>query len=197
IKALASDSAPLNMPALKFGSRGFAALLDLAAALSAFSCALGSLSAAARLLFALGRAGLAPRLGVAHAAYGTPGAAVLAIGGVMTAGILLWAPLSGAGNYYGAMGTIGTLALILVYLGVTGAEMIDALRARRILWALFGAIGALLLLWPLYNTLYPVPAYPANLWPYVVAVYLLLGAVLLMVRPEAGRLALDENVSAE
>jgi amino acid transporter len=197
IKALASDSAPLNTLALKFGSRGFAALLDLAAALSAFSCALGSLSAAARLLFALGRAGLAPRLGVAHPTHGTPGAAVLAIGGVMVAGILLWAPLSGAGNYYGAMGTIGTLALILVYLGVTGAEMIDALRARHILWALLGAGGALLLLWPLYNTLYPVPAYPANLWPYVVAVYLLLGAALLMVRPEAGRLALDEDMAAE
>jgi amino acid transporter len=193
IKALASDSAPLNTLALKFGSRGFAALFDIAAALSAFSCALGSLSAAARLLFALGRAGLAPRLGAVHQTHGTPGAAVLAIGGIMLAGILSWAPLVGPGDYYGAMGTIGTLALILVYIGVTAAETVDALRARRGVWAVFGVGGTLLLLWPLYNSLYPVPAYPANLWPYLVVLYLLLGAGLLALRPAPGRLARDED----
>jgi amino acid transporter len=197
MKKLAGDSAPLNTLALKFGSRGFAALLDLAAALSAFSCTLGCLSAAARMLFALGRAGLAPRLGAVHERHGTPGAAVLVIGGIMLAGLLLWAPLVGAGDYYGDMGTIGTLALILVYLGVTGAAMVAALRAGRGLSALFGAGGTLLLLWPLYNSLYPVPAYPADLWPYVVAIYLVLGAGMVAFRPASQPLALHEDPSAE
>ncbi len=185
MKALATDSAPLNTLALRFGSRGFAALLDLAAALSAFSCALGCLSAAARMLFALGRAGLAARLGTVHERHGTPSAAVLAIGALMLAGVLLWAPSVGPGDYYGGMGTIGTLALILVYLAVTGAAMVAALRVGRGVLALAGAGGTLLLFWPLYNSLYPVPAYPADLWPYVVVIYLAAGAGMVALRPAA------------
>jgi amino acid transporter len=194
LDVLAGDSAPLNTLALTFGSREFAGLLDIGAALSAFSCTLGSLSAAARMLFALSRAGLAPRLGTVHHRHGTPGAAVLAIGSVMLTGSLLWAPLVGPSQYYDDMGTIGTLALILVYMGVSAAALVEALRAKRIVWALPGAGGALLLLWPLYNSLYPVPAYPAALWPYVVAFYLVLGAGLVAIRPASGRLALDDTL---
>jgi amino acid transporter len=195
--ALMKEAAPLNTLALKFASRDLAALLDIAAALSAFSCALGSLSAAARMLFALGRAGLAPRIGDVHKTHGTPGAAVLAIGVAMIAGILLCAPLVGPGNYYGAVATIGTLALILVYVGVTGAALVEGVRTHRGVLALLGAGGTMLLLWPLYNALYPVPDYPANLWPFAVVTYLLLGAGLLVVRPAPGQLVVVEGTSIE
>jgi amino acid transporter len=183
MNALAHDSAPLNTLALQFGSQKFATLLDFAAAVSAFSCVLGSVSAASRMLFALGRAGLAPSLGVVHEQHGTPGVAVLSVGAIGVAGVVLWAPLSGAASYYGYMGTIGTLALILVYMGVTIAEALDAARARKTLWAAFGVMGTIILLWPLYNSVYPVPAYPGNLWPYVVIAYLIAGLGLLGMRP--------------
>ncbi len=183
MKALATDSAPLNTLALRFGSRDFASLLDLAAAISAFSCVLGSLSAAARMLFALGRAGLAPVFGHVHERHGTPGFAVLVIGGISIAGVVLWAPLTGAAKYYDAVGTIGTLALILVYIGVTIAEAIDAVRERKKAWTALGLAGMLILLWPLYNSVYPAPAFPQNLWPYVVVAYLVAGFLLLRMRP--------------
>ena len=187
MKALAGDSAPLNTLALRFGSRDFAMVLDLAAAISAFSCVLGSLSAASRMLFALGRAGLAPALGRVHERHGTPGRAVLAVGAISAAGVVLWAPFTGAANFYGAVGTIGTLALILVYIGVTIAEAMDAVRSRKALWAALGTAGMLILLWPLYNSVYPAPAYPQNLWPYVVMAYLLFGFALLAMRPAMAR----------
>ena len=190
--ALAKDSAPLNTLALKFGSRGFATVLDLAASISAFSCILGSLSAAARMLFALGRAGLAPTLGQAHPQHGTPGAAVLVIGAIMVLGELIWSPFIGAGNYYGDTATIGTLALILVYMGVTSAEAIDASRARKWIWSGLGLLGSLILIWPLWNSIYPIPAYPGNLWPYLVVMYLLAGGVLLLMRPVMGQAILGE-----
>ncbi len=188
MKALAADSAPLNTLGLKFGSREFATLLDVAAAVSMFSCVLGSLSAAARMLFALGRAGLAPeRIGAVHEQHGTPGAAVLTIAAVALAGVIFGAPLVGAASYFGAVGTIGTLALILVYTGVTVAEAVDAMRSRKKIWLAFGVLGTLILLWPLYNSIYPAPAYPGNLWPYVVIVYLAVGLGLLALRPAIGK----------
>jgi amino acid transporter len=190
MKALAADSAPLNTLALKFGSPAFATVLDLAAAISAFSCVLGCLAAAARMLFAVGRAGLAPPLGTAHPRHGTPAAAVLTLGILMIAGVVLWAPFVGAGNYYGDMGTIGTLSLILVYMAVTGAEAVDAGRTSRTTWAAFGAAGTIILLWPLYNSVYPVPSYPGNLWPYVVILYLVFGVALLFARPALARVPL-------
>lgn len=52
---LAQDSAPLDTLARRYGSIGLAAGLNLAAALSSFSCVLGSLNAAARMMMVLGR----------------------------------------------------------------------------------------------------------------------------------------------
>jgi amino acid transporter len=77
IQALATDPAPLDTLAIRYTSRGFAIALDLAAALGSFGCVLGSLSAAGRMLFALGRAGLAPFAGRVHPQLGTPANAVL------------------------------------------------------------------------------------------------------------------------
>jgi amino acid transporter len=191
MRALASDSAPLDTLALRFGSRDFAMVLDLAAAISAFSCVLGCLSAASRMMFALGRAGLAPVLGRVHERHGTPGLAVLTTGAIAVAGVVLWAPFTGAGNFYGYVGTIGTLSLILVYVGVTIAEAIDAVRERKVLWAAFGTAGMLILFWPLYNSVYPVPAYPQNLWPYVVIAYLATGFGLLAMRPAIAKVGWD------
>ena len=123
IAMLGNASAPLNDLAIRYVSRDFATAIDLAAAFSAFACVIGSLSAAARLLFALGRAGLAPRIGEVDASRGTPAAAIVLTGGLCLIGILIWAPFVGAADYYGDLATIGTLALILVYGGVTGAEL--------------------------------------------------------------------------
>ena len=123
IAMLGNASAPLNDLAIRYVSRDFATAIDLAAAFSASACVIGSLSAAARLLFALGQAGLAPRIGEVDASRGTPAAAIVLTGGLCLIGILIWAPFVGAADYYGDLATIGTLALILVYGGVTGAEL--------------------------------------------------------------------------
>lgn len=183
LNTLAHDTTPLNTLALKFASREFATILDLAAAVSAFSCVLGSLSAASRMLFALGRAGLAPGVGVVHQRHGTPGTAVLSIGVFATAVIVLCAPEVGPSSYFEAAATIGTLSLIPVYLGITTAEAAHGFRARKAVWAVLGVAGALILLWPLYNSIFPVPAFPNSLWPYVVIVWLAIGIGVVRLRP--------------
>jgi amino acid transporter len=192
--ALAKDAAPLDTLAVRYTSRSFAVVLDLAAALGAFSCVLGALSAAGRMLYALGRAGLAPNKDDRR---GTLDIAILISGAACLFCLLVWARSAGPRAYYGALGTIGTLALILVYMGVAWAQAKEAAMRRRGVGCAVGVAGALLLVWPLYNSVYPVPAYPDNLWPLLLLGWLACGGLLLRLRPELGRRKLPEMVPPE
>ena len=187
MKALAASDAPLNTLALRYGNIHIATALDLAAAVSAISCVLGTLSAGARMLFVLGRAGLSPAMARLHPRHGTPTTAVAIVSLAMLAGVLAWAPFVGPTDYYDAVGTIGVLALIVAYLGVTVAAAVHAVRAGSRLWLVLGVLGTLAMAWPLYNSIYPVPAFPDNLWPYLVLGWIAAGALLLVMRPEVGR----------
>lgn len=191
-QALANDSAPLDTLAVRYASRSYAVALDAAAALGGFSCLLGSLSAAGRMLYALGRAGLAPIAGRTHPEHGTPANAILITGAVCLLAQLAWARSAEPGAYYGALGTIGTLAIILVYMGVAGAHARNAGDRGRSWGVLLGVLGVLLLLWPLYNSVYPIPAYPGDLWPFVLLAWLTSGALLLWARPALAREELPE-----
>src|SRR5512135_2142436 len=95
------------------------------------------------------------------------------------------------------VGTIGTLALILVYMAVTGAELADALGARRPIWSLVGLVGTVALFWPLYNSVYPVPVFPSNLWPYLVVAWVIVGALLLIIRPAISAAEVPESMIHE
>ena len=95
----------------------------------------------------------------------------------------VWAPFAGAGNFYSYVRTIGVLALILVYIGVGGAEMMEAARERRPLWSAACLLGPIVLLWVLYRNLYPVPQFPNNLWPYVALAWLVLAWAVMRLRP--------------
>jgi amino acid transporter len=181
--ALVNDPAPVGTLAVKYVSRGYAIALDLAAALGGFSCVLGAVSASGRMLFALSRAGLAPMADRVHARYGTPGNATVIAGAILLLAMMAWAPIGGPGAYYSSSGTVGTLALIVVYMGVSLAEAFGTRKQWRNRGSVIGITGVLLMLWPFYNSIYPVPAYPDNLWPFVLLAWLLCGALLLWVRP--------------
>lgn len=187
MKALAADDAPLNTLALKYGTLRMATALDIASAVSAVSAVLGTLSAGARMLFALGRSGLSATAARVHPVYGTPSVSVCIIGVLMLAGLLVWAPLVGPASYYDDVGTIGVLALILAYLGVTAAAAYHGLHGAGRIWLVIGGLGTLAMAWPLYNSVYPAPAFPDNLWPYVVIAWVAVGAGLLVAKPGLGR----------
>ena len=73
--------------------------------------------------------------------------------------------------------------MILVYIGVGGAEMVEAWREQRLLWSAACTLGPILLLWVLYRNIYPVPEFPNNLWPYVALVWVLVSWGLMRLRP--------------
>lgn len=183
IKNLAKSEAPLNDLALRYASPRLAIALDLAAAISCFSGLLGPLAAAGRVLFALGRGGLAPSMGEVHPVHGTPAPAVSLSALLIIVPFLLCAPFVGAGNYYSYASTIGVLALILVYISVGAAETVEAWRETQPLWSITCVLGPVLLLWVLYRNLYPVPESPNNWWPYLVLAWVVASWALLKARP--------------
>jgi amino acid transporter len=194
IKELGNSQAPLDDLALRFASPRLAIILDLAAAISCYSGIIGGLSAAARIMFALGRAGLSPGLAAVHPVYRTPAAAVSLTAILILLFFLVWAPFAGAGNYYSYTATIGVLSLILVYIGVGIAEVVEASRERRPLWAAACVLGPLLLLWVLYRNIYPIPDYPNNLWPYVAMFWALASWALMKWRPRVASAPLPDFV---
>ncbi len=183
IKDLAKSQAPLNDLALRYASPRLAIALDLAAAASCFSGMIGGISAAGRILFALSRGGLSAKLAKVHEVHGTPALSVTVAAILIAVPFLLWAPFAGSGNYYSYTSTIGVLALILIYIAVGAAETIEAWRERKPLWSIACFFGPIVLLIVLYCNLYPVPAYPNNLWPYVAFVWVIGAWVLMRLRP--------------
>jgi amino acid transporter len=183
IKELAKSEAPLNDLALRYASPRMAIALDLAAAISCFSGMLGALAAMGRVLYALGRGGLAPSMGEVHEVHGTPAPAVSMSAILVLLPFVLWGPFIGAGNYYSYTSTIGALALILVYISVGAAETVEAWRERRPVWSTVCVLGPALLLWVLYRNIYPVPDFPNNLWPYVALVWVAASWGLMKLRP--------------
>jgi len=190
IKALAASDAPLNDLALRYASPRVAIALDLAAATSCFAGVIGSVAAAARLLFALGRAGLSAALAEVHPVHDTPTVAIGLAAVLTVLPFLAWAPFTGAGNFYSYTSTIAALALILVYIGVGAAEGVEAYREGRPLWPALCMLGPLLLFWVLYRNIYPVPEFPNNLWPYVAAAWVIASWAIMKLRPAVVRASL-------
>jgi amino acid transporter len=195
IKELANSGAPLNDLALRYASAPVAVALDLAAAISCFAGVLGALAAAGRVLFALGRAGLSSTLAQVHLRHGTPAAGVSLAAILILLSFLLWAPFVGAGNYYSYTSTIGTLCLILIYIGVGGAEVVEAWHERRPLWPALCSLGPLLLMWVLYRNIYPIPEYPNNLWPYVTLAWVIASWAAIKYRPRVASAPLPDYMT--
>jgi hypothetical protein len=55
----------------------------------------------------------------------------------------------------------------------------------------------LILLWPLYNSIYPIRDFPRNLWPYVVIAWIFAGALLLTFHPALGGLRYDRPTQSQ
>jgi hypothetical protein len=88
--------------------------------------------------------------------------------------------------------TVGTLALILVYISVGTAEVVESWREQRRVWPATCALGPVVLLWVLYRNILPVPEYPNNLWPYVVLVWVAASWAVMKFRPAVASAPLPE-----
>ncbi len=194
---IGNSSSPMTDLAVHGGIGWAAAIIYFSATVSAFACTLACITAASRLLFSMARYGVVGRrLDAVHRTHQTPHVAV----GVCCAMMLVLAvavlPL-GALDAFGYTGTLATFGFLLVYLLISIAAPIDlrgvgAMRASHIA---VGAIGALLMAFVIFGSLYPVPPWPYGLLPYLFALYMLGGGAwfLWLRRREPARLAMIEQ----
>src|SRR5215213_4800890 len=143
-------------------------------------------------IFAMGREGFFPRA-LGRTSSGKP---LVALGAYMIFSLLLalvGGALIGPFGIYGFCGTILGLGLVIIYILINLALMRFYRREHpeefsTVRHAILPVIASLLLLLPIYGLVYPVPAFPNNLVPYIVVAWIALGFIYLAVisrrRPE-------------
>jgi amino acid transporter len=188
IAAFAASASPLGDLAARYTNVPIAALVMGGATISAFAATLASATAAARLAFSFGSdARLPQRFARVDGASGTPVFAylcVLAIGALLVIAFAL-GHASGT-DTFGACGTVGVLALVLIY----GAVQVAALRLFSVRWSIWQRLIPLVALASLGATFWanviPIPRDATASYPYLVLAWLALGAFILRDRVKVG-----------
>ncbi|MGB9378091.1 MAG: APC family permease [Mycobacteriales bacterium] len=197
VKAFTSSSSLLGDLGTTYIASWVGEIITLGTAVSAFGCALASTVAAARMLFALSRDGIAPRpFARVSATHGTPVGATMAVVAAMLAIILVEWLVFGAKPFdtFAWSGVIGTLILLVAYaLATIGVIRLLFFSARRTVpaWEIVVPALALLLIgYTLYRNVIPYPPSGAARWiPIVCLVWIAAAVVLVVVRPGAARRA--------
>lgn len=176
IKAMQTSGAPLNYLALHYIGRVAAVAVDVGTTISAFACVLGSLTASGRVLYALSRDGtIGTGLSATHGEFKTPYRAIFLVSAFSLIVITAMYKV-GPSNIYGEVATLGTLMLLVGYFLINLSAIRYFKKNPSILrHRIVPALGALAMLWPIYSSVYPVPAYPYNILPYIALGWGLIG----------------------
>ncbi|WP_194899873.1 APC family permease [Catenulispora pinisilvae] len=177
---LAGASDPWTTISNTFWSGKVAWIIALTVINSQFANVLAGSTAGIRMLFALGREGLLPRLLGRTDRNGTPQhatAVYMIMATVITLTLSWWQTPMGA---YGLLGSVLGIAMILIYIAMNIGLIRYYLRSHRdqFSWLRHGALpalGSLLMLLPIYGQLWPIPTWPSNGVPYLILIWLLVG----------------------
>jgi amino acid transporter len=178
--AFASNPNPYYVLGHALWGRGWW-LIVFAVVNSAIGTDLACTNAASRVMYTMGRAGTLPaRFARIHPIHQTPTFAIafLQLSGI--AAVLLVGFLLQPKEILGFLGTIETLAVIILYSMANLALTIYVRREHPSDFSigrheLIPWIGTLALLPVLFVTIYPVPEWPYNITPYLFVVSLILG----------------------
>lgn len=184
VRAFAGSDAPLGTLAATYVGTGMAAALDAAAIVSAIGAGLGCASVSARMLFALGRDGrLDGRLAAISLDTGAP-ARGLALVMVLDGLLLVVFAAFGAEpmNVFFYLATVGVLSLLVMYVFTNAAALRFLAAGGARLELALPVAGMAVAGYVLYHNVWPVPDFPFDLFPYLVAVWLAIGVVLALRR---------------
>jgi hypothetical protein len=100
-----------------------------------------------------------------------------------------WAGCIVSVNAYYYPGTIGVLSLLVAYIVVNVGALRFLFLSRRVrAWeAIVPVVALAILIYVIYANVYPVPDFPFNVFPYIVAAWLILGLGIVLVVPGLAR----------
>jgi amino acid transporter len=190
--AFGADPFALKTVASTFVGGGFGTLVEIGGMLSAFIVCLACATAVARTLFAMGREGVLPAwFSHTHPRFKTPVNATVVVALVATAAAAFIGFVYPQDAFGGATTTIyffyatlGTLAVILVYIGLCFGGMAFFRRTKAsynvVLHGVLPLLGAVIFGAAFYGSVYPQPPFPLNLTPYITAIWLVIGVVAVL-----------------
>lgn len=120
--------------------------------------------------------------------HATPSVALAIYAGFALIMTLIWAATSGGPlAVAGVIGTLGTIPIAVVYLVLNIAVPVYFLRNHRDIFSLWKhllipILGCLFLILPLWGLVQPDQPAPFNLFPLMVLIWLVLGAVYALIR---------------
>jgi amino acid transporter len=162
-------------------------LVEIAAMLSAFIVCVACATAGSRTLFAMGREGVAPSwFSHTHRTFKTPFNATATIATVATVvaaivGFEFASKTMGGDAFtvYYLLATIGTLAVVLVYIGLClggiGYFYRSSSRFNPLIHGLIPLVGAVIFGAALYGSIWPLPPSPIDTAIYITAAWLVIG----------------------
>jgi amino acid transporter len=148
---------------------------------SAVGAGMACTNAASRVMYTMGQAGTLPsRFGRIHPVHHTPTFAIafLQLSGIVA--VMLVGLLLRPADIFGFLGTIATLAVIVLY-SMANLALTSYVRREHpgdfSVWqhAVIPWIGTLALLPVLFVTVYPIPPWPYNITPYLFVLALISG----------------------
>src|SRR5580658_7538513 len=148
---------------------------------SAIGCGLACTNAASRVAYTMGQAGTLPaRFGKIHPVHRTPTFAIAVQQIIGIVAILLVGTLLAPDTIFGFLGTITTLAVIVLYI-MANLALTAYIRREHPgafnIWrhGVLPWIGTLALLPVLWITVYPIPPWPYRITPYLFVAALIVG----------------------
>jgi amino acid transporter len=176
---LGKSAAPFGDVAAKAGLGWASVVVYFAAMISVFACCLASVTAAARLLFSMGRYQFLHRsMGLVHDTHRTPHRAILLCGGLLAVICVAILP-AGLLDAFGYAGTFASFGFVVVYFALCVVAPMDLKKSREMKprHVLLAMAGGALMLFVVVGSVYPVPEYPYNILPYVFFAYMAAGAL--------------------
>jgi amino acid transporter len=170
-----------DVMARTYWGKGIGWLLQLTVLNSIFAILVSSFNASVRVTYAMAREGILPRrLGVTSPTSQVPVRAGYALLGVVLAMVLLggiaWGPLT----TWFFLSVLTAIALLFIYIGINVALPFFYRREHpaefnTLKHVVMPVVGTLVVLLPVYGSIWPVPDYPLNLVPYVFVAWVIAG----------------------
>jgi amino acid transporter len=182
--SVASNPLPWNTVANRYWGSGLGLIVDVGAWVSMFACGLAGMNAAGRLWFAMGREEVLPsRLGTVSRRAVPATALVFELALTLAVGLALGFWLGPFPSFL-FLATVLSVGALIVYIMASAALPVYMLRRERdsfrlIRHLLLPAVAVVIVAFPLYTSVWPLPASPFNYAIYAVGGWIVLGLVML------------------